>query len=162
MLMVLLRHLFPTGSEEELLRYLEGDLKDETIPGLDGVTGRWMMQSIGTEWGRDLIHEDLWIKVAEARIRDALESRTKVVVDDIRFPNEAAVVKELGGVMAYVFRPGMGGPPVLHVSDGLLGSYRFDETIINDSSLDVLKVRAERQLLGDRPTRKYLGEEHFV
>src|ERR1700682_4604648 len=42
----------------EITRYLTGDLKEQVIPCL-GVTSRYAQITIGTEWGRKLIGEDI-------------------------------------------------------------------------------------------------------
>jgi hypothetical protein len=42
------------------------------------------MVTLGTEWGRDAVHPDLWV-----RLWAASGPRTsRVVVEDVRFPNE--------------------------------------------------------------------------
>jgi hypothetical protein len=51
------------------------------------------MQTLGTEWGRNLIADDLWVKSA---IRRAGDLRT--VITDVRFPNEMEAVVAAGGV----------------------------------------------------------------
>ncbi len=60
------------------------------------------MQTLGTEWGRAL-SPTLWVNVW-ARSLDGLE---RVVADDVRFDNEVAAVRELGGTVIEVQRPGL-------------------------------------------------------
>lgn len=76
-------------SKEEI----EGDLKETPSDILMGKTPRWAMQSIGTEWGRNLIHEDIWAYAWKRRAADILLAGGKVVVDDCRFFNEAHYIK---------------------------------------------------------------------
>lgn len=54
-----------------------------------GKTWRQVMQSLGTEWGRNLVHEDIWAQLACA----AIPPNQHVVIDDLRFHSEAAVVR---------------------------------------------------------------------
>src|SRR5574343_295437 len=42
-------------------------LKETVIPEL-GVTGRHLMQSLGTEWGRNMVHMRLWLKIMDRKL----------------------------------------------------------------------------------------------
>lgn len=64
-----------------------------------GETPRRMMQTLGTEWGRDMIDPDTWVKVAAHRC-ELLEGA--VVFDDVRLPNELEWIKDNGGVVVYL------------------------------------------------------------
>ena len=74
-------------------RMVEGDLKEEPTAFLGGQTPRFAMQTLGTEWGRTLIADDLWVKTAIRR-SDGHET----VITDVRFPNEMEAVVSAGGV----------------------------------------------------------------
>lgn len=76
-------------------RMVEGDLKEEPSKYLSGQTPRWAMQTLGTEWGRNLIANDLWV---DATIRRAVAS-DQVVITDCRFPNEKEAIEKVGGVV---------------------------------------------------------------
>jgi len=54
---------------------------------LGGNTMRWALQTLGTEWGRDLLHKELWAWIAEGRARRA--PYDVVIFDDVRFASEA-------------------------------------------------------------------------
>lgn len=70
------------------------EMKNLEIPLL-GKTGRHCLQSLGSEWGRKLIHEDIWVKCMEQEILDAGD-HTPIIIDDLRFDNEAKMLKEQG------------------------------------------------------------------
>ena len=75
--------------------------KNAPVPFLDGrITPRVMMQTLGTEWGRSLF-PDLWLRVWEHEIDTNAHT---VVVPDVRFDNEADLIRSLGGVIAHVVR----------------------------------------------------------
>lgn len=74
-------------------------LKDRQIAGL-GISPRRMMQTLGTEWGRELVHPELWVRLAEIQ----LDYATKMIISDVRFDNEADWVRE-HGVLIRVVRP---------------------------------------------------------
>ncbi len=67
----------------------------ETISGKP--TARYMLQTLGTEWGRNTIHPDIWCNIAVDRMLEAVNSGYNVIVDDMRFPNEFEAVKYAGG-----------------------------------------------------------------
>lgn len=77
-------------------RYIEGDLKEGTLPPLCGATPRDIQIAIGMAL-RDRIHPDIWVTAAAPAIRAHLEMGQDVVIDDMRFPNELRVVVALGG-----------------------------------------------------------------
>ena len=79
--------------------HIEGHLKDVPCAILDGRTPRWAMQTLGTEWGRSLISENLWLNRWAEIVQQNLTMNSSVVVDDTRFPNELKRVRELNGVI---------------------------------------------------------------
>jgi hypothetical protein len=82
-----------------------------------GATPRLAMQLIGTEWGRDLIASDLWVRAWSAAV-ERLPGGTPVAVDDCRFPNEAGMVTAAHGVVVRIERPGFKPVAAAHVSEG--------------------------------------------
>lgn len=92
---------------------IDGALKETPCELLGGRTPRHAMQTLGTEWGRDLIAPDLWIRAFNA----ALPATGNVVVDDCRFPNEAAAVTAAGGILVRIERPGAGTTGYQHSSE---------------------------------------------
>lgn len=126
------------GFRKELIeRMIEGDLKEEVIPGFTTVTPRHMMQTMGTDWGREAIDQDLWVKVAEAKIDRLLSLEGRIVVDDVRRPNEFEALKRRGALMIHVVRPD--APAVGSTRyEGLLDGFEFDAVIHNVGSLPEL------------------------
>ena len=78
-------------------RETDGDLKEQPCDLLMGKTPRFAMQTVGTEWGRALIHPDLWVELWRRDAARLLMSGHCVVADDCRFPNEASAIRSLGG-----------------------------------------------------------------
>lgn len=81
--------------------------KAEPVEWLDGlITPRKMMQTLGTEWGRDLIHPNLWVLALRRELMIHLtNSKLNAMVTDVRFENEAKMIRDLGGVIIHVQRP---------------------------------------------------------
>lgn len=86
---------------------LEGSDKEVPSDLLGGLTPRRAMQTLGTEWGRDLIHPDLWRNVVWGAVKQAHHANpnVRIVIDDCRFPNEYAMVRALHGEVWRVRRP---------------------------------------------------------
>jgi hypothetical protein len=84
---------------------LEGAAKEAPHPFLAGRTPRQAMQWLGTEWGRDLIGPDFWVAAWRARLTPLAPGG--VVADDVRFANEAAAIRALGGLIVEITRPGL-------------------------------------------------------
>lgn len=142
--------LFSMGFDDDVIkRMMEGDLKEETIPGLEK-SPRDLMISLGTGWGREQVDPNLWTIVLGSHLREKARRGALVVVDDVRFPNEYATIRALGGKMVRVVRPSM--IPGTSVCDGLLDTYPFDAAILNDGSLMRLRATA-------RSVFKCLAEE---
>lgn len=69
------------------------------------ITPRYMLQLMGTEAGRDVFHQDLWILALEKK----LGMYQNVVISDVRFPNEISFIQRMGG---FVVRVKRGDDPV--------------------------------------------------
>ena len=61
-------------------------------------------QWLGTEVGRELHGDDCWIRLMQREWEQVRRSVDGMVVSDIRFDNEAAAIRELGGVVVCVDR----------------------------------------------------------
>lgn len=96
------------------------------------VTPRWLLQYIGTECFRQIIHPNTWVNATYAGINDG----DNVVITDVRFPNEADAVKEHGGIVIRISRPVTDKVSDNHVSETALDNYDFDYIINNDGSID--------------------------
>jgi len=118
---------------------LNGSRKELPSLLLCGRTPRWAMQSIGTNWGRDLIHPDLWVTLWIASVTPMLGF--PVVADDVRFPNEVAAIHELGGEVWRITRPGCESDG--HESEAHVNNLDVDTEIYNRDSLAELRKTAD-------------------
>ena len=103
-----------------------------------------LLQRFGTEVGRDLINEDIWVDLTVKSIPDG----SRVVFTDCRFSNEANKVRQLGGKVWRVNRPGWQAVND-HTSETSLVDYDFDRVFINDSSIKDLDAKVEIALRQD-------------
>lgn len=136
---------------KQLLNFRSEDLeanKETPIDWLGGVTPRRIMQTLGTEWGRQLIHPEIWLRVAMHEAKACMvEGCSDVVISDVRFANEAEAIVAEGGQIWRIYRdttePKLG--QVLHPSEAEVGTIPFDGFIANNGTLGALmrKVRDE-------------------
>ena len=108
--------------------------KEESIPAL-GVSPRRMMQTLGTEWGRQLINPDLWLIMAHQRL---LQSGPGMVISDVRFDNEAAWIRKHGGWIIHVIRPDTKAVEA-HASEDGIEMQDTDARLFNSGTLEELQ-----------------------
>ncbi|MFC2252523.1 deoxynucleotide monophosphate kinase [Labrys portucalensis] len=108
MLRALLR--YRGASPRTIERMLEGDLKETPSRFLNGATPRRAMQTLGTEWGRDLIDPNLWVDTESDHWQKIAmrEGSLEIAYDDVRLPNEAASIHARGGIVIGIEREGAG------------------------------------------------------
>lgn len=119
---------------DELVRGL-GDTEAKTYKEY-----RRILQVAGTTV-REFFGKDTWVNAA----LDGVDGY--VVVTDVRFQNEAQRIKDLGGLVLRVQRPGV-GPANDHISERDLDAFNFDGYVINDGTLLDLEGEVQR-VLGD-------------
>lgn len=95
---------------------------------------RRLLQRLGTEGGRDIMGENIWVDTAFKRAR--LDG-AGLVITDVRFPNEAESIKARGGRVIRITRPGV-GPVNGHSSDNQMEEYPFDLELVNNGSIEAL------------------------
>lgn len=122
-------------------REIEGDLKEQPCPMLCGQTPRYAMETLGTEWGRDLIGPDFWTTAWASAARKAIADGVEgVVADDIRFTNEVEAVRRFGGsVIRLIGRSGVAAASG-HSSEA--GAFEVDAQINNAGSIADLEKQA--------------------
>ncbi len=114
--------------------------KESKIPWL-GKSPRVLAQTIGTEWGRDLINQNIWLLTAAKAYRDNCSScQGGMIIPDVRFDNEADWIHSRGGVVVKVDRPGVASVAA-HASEAGLHPDKIDATVVNDESVGVLCSR---------------------
>jgi hypothetical protein len=129
-------------------RHLEGDLKEK--PQHFGKSPRFLLQTLGTEWARDTIHQDFWVNIWCNRVWDLLKQGKRVVVDDVRFANEILAVRALQGAIYRVEtvrvtatankdhsseNPISGHCAIIHNNDSIENLYaQIDKLLTNDQA----------------------------
>lgn len=136
--------LFQLGYGPEDIDELLTTHKEVKLDAINCST-RHLLQTLGTEWGRTCVHPEVWLQCWQVIAMRYLQSSTPVVVDDVRFQNEADLIRSLGGQLWYIERPGT-QLKTEHASEGSLNTYPFDRFLHNDGSLSDLVATTESLL----------------
>ena len=91
---------------------------------------RSLLQRLGTEAGRGVLGEDVWVNALFAKPQIC-----PLVISDVRFPNEAQKIHDFGGIVIRIIREGVG--PVNHHASELENNYH-DFVIHNKSDPEYL------------------------
>jgi hypothetical protein len=109
--------------------------KETVIPGI-GKSPRQMAQTLGTEWGRNLVNADLWLLLAEQRCHEARAAGLSgLVFTDCRFVNEAQLVRRFDGIVIQIERDAC-APVADHVSEKPLPPNFVNYVVRNNGTLE--------------------------
>lgn len=103
---------------------------------------RGLLQRMGTDFGRNMVDENIWVNIAIDSIKRELANGKSAVVTGMRFPNELEAIRNLGGRLGWVERDGVKAPSDLHVSESSVSVDDFDFIIENNSTLEDLQKLA--------------------
>ena len=112
--------------------------KEEPI-GWIGSSPRRLLQTLGTDWGRNMIHEEIWVVATMQRMLPGGD----YCIPDVRFVNEAAAIKARGGVVWRVDRPcrsTLESAAAAHESERGIPPEYLDAVIANDGTLADLEA----------------------
>ena len=135
---------------------LDGDEKETELPWL-GVSPRYLMQTLGTEWGRSLVHPDIWVLATKKHMEHLVQNgNTRIVISDVRFRNEAVLVASLGPLVR-IERP-RAGPANNHISeDGSAVAVFVDTIVKNEGSLEDLSNKVTKLVAACRLMNEGIG-----
>lgn len=110
----------------------------QTNPEQTAVTVRRILQWWGTEYRR-AEDPDYWTKAWAALVESFDLDNIHILIDDVRFMNELDTVRNEGGVIIKIERPGFNGAGN-HASETSLDDYTdWHRVISNDGTLDDFK-----------------------
>ena len=110
--------------------------KEANIPRL-GRSVRYLLQTLGTEWGRELVHPDLWVLLAKSILE---QHGPGMVVSDVRFENEAEFIRAAGGKILLVQRP-VRDVVRPHLSEKGVAILPGDFVVSNDGTIEQLYTK---------------------
>ena len=135
---------------ERMLPYTDNrELEDDLTYYIIKLTPRLLLQLLGTECGRQIIHPNIWVNALMSEYKLQIgkydnvaiqDSYPNWVITDMRFPNELKAVEDKKGITIRINRsinlPGGGELGYQeHESETALDNAEFDYTIDNDRTL---------------------------
>lgn len=116
------------------------DTKEMPNKALLGFTPRHLMQTLGTEWGRDKISDTLWSDLLALTLKKIQYRGIKrIVVPDVRFASEAKAIGDLGGHVWQVTRNStIYAPGDTHRSEQGLEARLVAHQLSNNGTIDAL------------------------
>jgi hypothetical protein len=139
MLTALFREMGYTSDATQDL--IEGSSKE--AEAIFGNSPRRLMQTLGTDWGREMIGSSFWVRIAMEKIAALTLRGHNVVIDDVRFQNEIDAICLLGGSCLKVERPDPARNPGEHKSESV-ALLRPDFIVHNDGSLEEFRDKITR------------------
>lgn len=118
---------------------LNGDQKEVVDPRFD-CTPRRMMQTLGTEWGREHVHPHIWVRAMDNIIEN------QAVIPDVRFENEAKYVRENGVLIHVIKSSDEVSPMFAHSSEHGVRVEREDIVVKNAGTIDELHAYLDKVL----------------
>jgi hypothetical protein len=123
--------------------------KDDIIKWI-GRSPRYLAQTIGTEWGRDCVAKDIWVRVMLNRwetLQRIQPTSARMIVTDVRFDNEAEAIRDRGGFIFRVVRSGV-REVESHDSERGIDLRYIHGTLFNDGPL--LELESSVMAVGDQ------------
>jgi hypothetical protein len=106
---------------------------------------RRILQQVGNE-GRNIIRDDVWVAKGKDQIDQYTSEGYNVVLTDVRYPNEANMIRSLdNGFVVKVDRTGV-GPVNDHISDKGLGPALIDAVLVNDLTIAEIPAKVDKLL----------------
>lgn len=122
-------------------------LKRSNDPVFAGRSVRYALQTLGTEWGRQNIAPDVWLRLMDrhlGQIESWQPCPAGMVIADIRFENEADFIRARGGIVIHVRRDLQDDEQAsTHISEFPVAIHEDDFTLRNDGSLQDLYRAAD-------------------
>lgn len=115
---------------------LQDRTRKENALGWISCSPRRLLQTLGTDWGRQMIHPEIWVMSTMRRIEAHPEFR--YCLTDVRFANEAEAIKARGGVVWRVTRAagaGLDAAAAAHSSEAGIPDRYVDLELANDGSV---------------------------
>lgn len=103
-----------------------------------GFSYRQAAQLLGTEWGRAL-NPDIWLNIMERRITANIKFGAATVVTDVRFENEADLIRSRGGHIVHLLGRSYKTDNAEHKSEtGVIFNAASDILLVNNGTLEQL------------------------
>jgi hypothetical protein len=154
--------------DKELIPYIDASLyiKNSTKWYIIKLTPRLLLQLMGTECGRQILHPNIWVNALFAdyiqykytknfiNVTPKDENYPNWIITDVRFPNEKKVIEDKGGITIRVYRDLHNGnahiAPIPHESEIALDNAEFDYVIDNNGTIEELIEKVKEILIKEK------------
>lgn len=123
------------------------ELKERKLDRWPHESPRKLLQRVGTDMFRQH-YPEVWVQCLKNRIQvaSARPNEANIAITDVRFENEAKALRELGGWLIRIERPG-NTTADQHPSEVEMDGIEVDATILNDGSKELLRARLKVAVL---------------
>jgi hypothetical protein len=142
--------LFVSGIQQHVILPRPEFLTDELLKNGMREKHPLLLQWWGTDVRRTHFGDSYWVDKTAAKIVNTL---TPIAIPDVRFVNEALLIKDFGGLVVRVIRT-QDGVPVIdpnrdpnHPSETNLDNFEFDHVFHNDGSLEDLYAQVREFIM---------------
>lgn len=142
-----------TGVPVEVLQ--DRAQKEAPLPEI-GRSPRYLLQTLGTEWGRGMVSETIWIDRLMRRVAGWTAGGRSVAVCDVRFDNEAQAIIQGGGRIWRIYRPEHAAVEG-HSSEAGVSEQYISRRLFNDGSLERLADAVGDALAAERQHARILA-----
>jgi len=126
----------------DVSQWEDREWKEATLPVWNR-SPRELAQTLGTEWGRRQVHENIWIDLA----LHVIAADKRACITDIRFRNEADIIRAMGGHIVHVHRADSTAttPHDSHSSEQGIGNPNTQDFHVNNfGTIDDLAAQLEQ------------------
>jgi hypothetical protein len=131
--------------------WLGEEWENHVLPFEEPYTVRILLQRIGTEAGRYMLHPDIWVN----NLFNKFANHSYWIITDLRFPNEFEAIKKRGGYTIKIVR-GVGYDDSQHISERALDNHNFDLVVHNIGDLEMLDTIAAKTASSLKPSFNHL------
>lgn len=142
--------LFDLTDDQVYGDYFIKEAVDERL----GVTPRKILQKFGSDFGRKYLHKmlpnlkiptgKLWVEKFRWWYDNNKNDIKNVVIPDVRFLNEAKIIKELGGIIIRVHRPELDIGKDAHISETELLKIKEDYLITGEKDIETFREKIRK------------------
>jgi hypothetical protein len=112
--------------------------------GLKSERARRVLQDLG-HGAREILGPDIWVGAMSLAINRTEPRPDRIVVTDVRYPNEVDWVRQHRGLLIRVTRPGQirVGAAHLHPTEANIDRFVVDREIVNDGTVEDLWAKVD-------------------
>ena len=131
------------------------------------LTPRLLLQLLGTECGRNIIHPDIWVNALFSDYKTYAETKNYTnntpkdndypnwIITDTRFPNELEAIKKRNGIIIRINRGLIERTDKMiqeskHISETALDNAKFNYVIENDGTIEELLNKVKKILIKEK------------